>query len=596
MKIRSLSTKSLAALVGIAVSVSSLSAQIYVPVTNLVFSEDFNGYDPGTLPPTIDGGGVWGTASWVGPEGFCAVTADTENVFTQGATNRFLQAASTRNLNLTTPTFLGQDVLSFAFDYIGHYYQWEEPAARWLNVMPRIGTAYAHYTSIRNHNATIRTALTDVPPDPSIGGLDVPVRVFTIMNNRADSISYDRPDGLGTTNLNSHKTSLWIYHYTGDNAGTWEHLIPEYIFAPAITNLGRTLNNVTFHLDNNAALRSLDLDNIEIHGSRKVLPPAQVAITNRLFVEDFQRYEPGTLPTTVDAGGVWGTATWTALEGSCAVTTDEENAFTRGTTNRFLRAATTRALNLTTPTFAGQEVLSFAFDYIGRFLDGDGTARWLNVMPRIGTGATSYAHYTSIRTHDTTVRTATTDVPPNPSIGGLYLPVRVLTIMNNREGEIIYDRPDGLGTTNLAMHKTSLWVYYYTGENAGTWVHLIPEYIYAPATVNLGNTVDSVMFQLDNNTSLRSLDLDNIEVWGTTAPVVPPIVLTAARAGGEIEIRWAGRAGKSYQVRYRNSLNSGTWENLGAVMSPVADGEQLATDSLAADTARFYQVVELPSP
>ena len=184
------------ALVSLALTAGSLLAQTYVPITNLLFSETFSGYEPGAVPTTVAAGGLWGTLSHSGP-GSYTVTTDDLDVFTQGTTNQFLRVASTYNLSLITPAFsLPQEAVIFAFDYIGRYP--EGDTARWLNVNLRSGTLASQITSIRNNTAVIRTASSEYPPNPSIGGLEVPVRILTVMNNKAEAISYDRPDGGGT--------------------------------------------------------------------------------------------------------------------------------------------------------------------------------------------------------------------------------------------------------------------------------------------------------------------------------------------------------------------------------------------------------------
>lgn len=570
-----------AVLAGVAWMPGSLDAQTPVAITNLLFAEDFSSYSLDTLPTTVAEGGLWATATHTGP-GVCAVVEDAGGAFGQGTTNKYLRVSSTYSVSLITPLYFQQDVMSFAFDYIGHYPVGD--GSRWLNVGARIGTTYAHYTSIRNNNGLLRTATTDVPANPSIGGLDVPLRVLTILNNRADSISYERPDGLGTTNLDSNRASVWIYHYTGAQAGTWQHLMPQYLYSASVTNLGRMLDNLQFTLDSNTALRSFDLDNIEIRGIRTLLPTVQVAITNKLFAEDFESYDPGTPPTTVAAGGKWGTATWQGTNGSWGVLKDANDAFGFGATNRFLQLSNTHNLSpgLITPVFEPQEALIYAFDFIGRIYNDDGS-RWLNVDARDASGA---AHTTSPLMYAAQIRVSSGNV----SYGGNDLPIRILTVVNNREGSIVYDRPDGLGTATLGAARASLWLFHYSGSY---WEPLVSEYIYArTANFPYGTAMDRVRFFMDSNAIWRSFDLDNVAVFGSIAPPPPPVVLSASINGGNIEIRWQGRVGKSYQVKYRTSVDSGTWSDLGAAIVPGADGEQLVTDSLLADAARFYRVEE----
>lgn len=169
----------------------------------------------------------------------------------------------------------------------------------------------------------------------------------------------------------------------------------------------------------------------------------------------------------------------------------------------------------------------------------------------------------------------------------------MVTILNNREGGIIYDRPDGLGTTNLGAGKASVWLSYYGNTQ---WEHVIPEYIYArTAGFPFGPVVDRIRLYLDSNEVWRSLDLDNIEVYGSIEPSTPPVVLAATLTpDNKLKITWEGKAGKSYQVQYRTSLSTGDWVNQGDAIVSGADGEQSHTDpdGISSSEARFYRVRE----
>ena len=372
--------------------------------------------------------------------------------------------------------------------------------------------------------------------------------------------------------------SIWLYHYTGDNAGTWDHLIPEYIYARTLTSDGEVLNTLQFFLDSNANPRSFDLDNVEVFGSRAPLPPIQVAITNLLFSENFSSYDPGTPPLTTDEGGLWGTASWTGTNGSWEVLEDIQDVFAQGTGNRFLQLSNTHNLTLVTPLFQPQEVLIYSFDFIGRIYADDGS-RWVNIDARNETGA---AHTTSLLMAMSQIRSSTGSYYYGPNDS----PQRIITVVNNREGAIIYDRPDGQGTATLGAGQASVWIYY------GLWENTIPEYSYArSANFPFGAAMDRVRIFMDSNPVWRSFDIDNFEVFGSIEPVPPPIVLTVAVAGGNIEIRWAGKAGKSYQVQQRGMLDSGDWSSFGDPIVTSGEGEQMVTDSIAG-TARFYRVQE----
>jgi len=110
-------------------------------------------------------------------------------------------------------------------------------------------------------------------------------------------------------------------------------------------------------------------------------------------------------------------------DGEAQVVKDDLNAFGFGTDNQFLRVNQVLSLGLRSePLPVTTEVVTFSFDFIGRFKEGDG--RWLQAMIY---DANSYAHITSIRTGDENIRGA----PDNPSYGGNDLPIRMETIFNN---------------------------------------------------------------------------------------------------------------------------------------------------------------------
>lgn len=263
------------ALAVLAFAAAPADAQTHVNINQPLFFENFSGYAVGTPPTTTANGGLWGTATHTGP-GLFQVMQDTGDVFGQGTANQFLRLGSTRNLNpgLITPAFaVPQEVITFSFDFIGRYPAGD--ANRWLNVDARAGTAVAQLTSLRMSNHTIRTATGTTPANPSYGPNDEPVRIVTVVNNRADTISYDKPDGSGTANLSSAMSALWLYHYS---TATWENVFPEYTFTRTLTSTGALMDNIRFFLDSNTELRSFDVDNIAVFGSIPVPEPSAAAL------------------------------------------------------------------------------------------------------------------------------------------------------------------------------------------------------------------------------------------------------------------------------------------------------------------------------
>jgi hypothetical protein len=569
-----------AAVAGALVSTGTgtLQAQTHVAITNLYFSEDFSSYAAGTLPTTEDMGGRWGTLSWTGPEGSATVVQDDQNVFGRGTQNQFFRVASTRNLSFQTPTFFPQEVAIFEFDYIGHVLPGD--GARWLQASIRTGTGWAHITSARISNATIRTATTDVPKDPSYGGNDKAIRVWTVMNNGLQEITYDRPDGNGTENLPATRASVWLYHY---ETSTWQHLIPSYVYGRSAALDGMMLDNVRFLLDSDASLRSFDIDNVKVYGARQLLPPVHAGITNLLFKDDFNSYTVGGMPATTATGGKWATATWQGTNGTAAIVEDVNDIFGQGAANLYFQLSNTHNLSgLVTPVFnPKQDIISYAFDFVGHFYPEDGS-RWLNVDVRNATGA---AHLTSVTMSSTSIRGTSASYGPNDNL------VRILTVLNNRQGYITYDRPDGAGTASLGPARASIWI----RTPAYGWEQPVPEYIYSRAAdFPYGAEIDRVRFYLDSNAVFRSLDLDNVEIYGTIKPIVPGAVLSAEIVGPKIQVRWMGAAGTTYQVQYRADLNPENWLNAGDPILAVTDGEQTFEENLA-EAARFYRV-EQTSP
>lgn len=220
---------------------------------DLLFFTDFDeeGQEPDAPALTEAEGGPWdmfGTPA----EGTGLVVADTEDAFGRGTGNQFLRIASARNFNFVA-RFHPTDVLTFSFDYIGRVNDID--GNRWGNFNIKADTVRAHIVSPRPMSTEFRVA----GPYPEN---DVPLRVDTILNNSAETITYDTPDG-GTAELAPTMASLWLYHYT---TGQWEQLAAEHRFVRKLgdTEFGEILDNIHFQFDSGEALRSMDLDNIYV--------------------------------------------------------------------------------------------------------------------------------------------------------------------------------------------------------------------------------------------------------------------------------------------------------------------------------------------
>lgn len=223
---------------------------------DLLFFTDFDeeGQSPDAPALTEEEGGPWsqfGTPA----DGTGLVVADTEDAFGRGTGNQFLQITSVRNFNFVA-RFHPTDILTFSFDYIGRVN--EIDGNRWGNFNIRADRVRAHIVSPRPMSTEFRVA----GPYPEN---DVPLRVDTILNNSAETITYDTPDG-GTAQLAPTMASMWLYHYT---TGQWEQLAAEHRFVRKLgdTEFGEILDNIHFQFDSDPDLlrrRSMDLDNIYV--------------------------------------------------------------------------------------------------------------------------------------------------------------------------------------------------------------------------------------------------------------------------------------------------------------------------------------------
>src|SRR5690625_951101 len=123
-------------------------------------------------------------------------------------------------------------------------------------------------------------------------------------------------------------------------------------------------------------------------------PPPPPPVGTVLWTTDFEEDTLGELPS----------ANWRPVTaptaGIAQVLQDTENVFGFGTENQFLRADQVVRLDLRSEAFSfPAEVVTFSYDFIGYFKEGDG--RWLQTMIY---GGSSYAHITSIRMSDETIR------------------------------------------------------------------------------------------------------------------------------------------------------------------------------------------------
>ena len=77
-----------------------------------------------------------------------------------------------------------------------------------------------------------------------------------------------------------------------------------------------------------------------------------------------------------------------------------------------------------------------------------------------------------------------------------------------------------------------------------------------------------------------------------TIIVLLPPSATIGRNGGNISLTFDTTAGRTYQVQFKNDLNAGAWQPLGAAV--VAAGPTLGiTDSISGQPQRFYRIIQL---
>jgi hypothetical protein len=75
--------------------------------------------------------------------------------------------------------------------------------------------------------------------------------------------------------------------------------------------------------------------------------------------------------------------------------------------------------------------------------------------------------------------------------------------------------------------------------------------------------------------------------------VTAPVFQNIGRTNNIVTLKWSAIAGQRYRLQYKASLSSGTWLNLGSIISATTNNVA-ASDTVGANTQRFYRVVMLP--
>lgn len=287
-------------------------------------------------------------------------------------------------------------------------------------------------------------------------------------------------------------------------------------------------------------------------------PPPPPPVGTVLWRTDFEEDALGELPQV----------SWTPVpaprEGVAQVVQDTENVFGFGAENRILRADQVVRLELRSKAFSfPAEVVTFSYDFIGYFKEGDG--RWLQAMIM----GSSHAHITSIRMSDETIRGA----PSQTFYGGNGIPVRLETILNNSTETITYEDPAG-NEHSIRSTEAALWAYHHT---TGTWELLIDSYVYTRNIDETGPVLNGIYILADGNDATRTFDLDNIEVrlGPSFSDLEGDVILPPVAEDGEI--LWAS----DFESDTAGELPSEGW-------TPVAAPGEGSTVHVATDTENAF--------
>jgi uncharacterized repeat protein (TIGR03803 family) len=75
--------------------------------------------------------------------------------------------------------------------------------------------------------------------------------------------------------------------------------------------------------------------------------------------------------------------------------------------------------------------------------------------------------------------------------------------------------------------------------------------------------------------------------------VTAPVFQSIRTANNTVTLAWSAIAGQRYRLQYKPNLSSGTWLNLGNIVTATTNSV-IGTDTIAANTQRFYRVLMLP--
>lgn len=135
----------------------------------------------------------------------------------------------------------------------------------------------------------------------------------------------------------------------------------------------------------------------------------------------------------------------------------------------------------------------------------------------------------------------------------------------------------GLNAGRLQFMVTSLLGYTYTGDegDAGGF----PSFYTKESIYHLPGQEIRLAAQLEGNVGIQSAAAHRPEL--SITPTSP----------GTMRLRFTSQTGHSYQVQSRNTLTSGTWNNLGTAISGTGDLLEYLDATAGSASQRFYRVV-----
>jgi hypothetical protein len=137
----------------------------------------------------------------------------------------------------------------------------------------------------------------------------------------------------------------------------------------------------------------------------------------------------------------------------------------------------------------------------------------------------------------------------------------------------------GAGTTNQVTKSLGQWSAVGAGITVNAWVPLTDNGLVAPVAVNVGGT-----------NTLR-VSTPTGDCYPNFFMLVPAsgVKLSAALAGGNVQVSFPTQTGSNYRVFYRTSLTTGNWTLLNSVLGN-GSVMSVSDSGTATNNVRFYEV------